>query len=84
MDGFNYSNIALITWTGEDNPDKAEFEFFHNFDYEDYALSNYLGEYYKKEGTQLLSHWWPKIVNDLESDGLVESIGFEFMDWLKK
>lgn len=83
-DGFDYNNIAVITWTGEDNPDEEEFTKFGNFNMEDYALSNYLGYYYDTGGKQPLKLWWPKIVKDLENTLIEDKVGVDFLKWLEQ
>ena len=83
-DGFDYNNIAVITWTGEDNPDEGEFTKFANLNKEDYALSNYLGYYYATGGKQPLKLWWPKIVKDLEDTIIEDKLGVDFLKWLEQ
>lgn len=83
-DGFDYNNIVVITWTGEDNPDEGEFTNFANLTMEDYALSNYLGYYYATGGKQSLKLWWPKIVEDLEDTLVEDKLGVDYLRWLEQ
>lgn len=59
INGLESINLFL-TWTGVDDIQGREWEFagFQNYDYEDYALSNYLGEYYRKQSYPQKNNRW--------------------------
>ena len=73
----------LITWSGENNPNESEWEYFVNTEHEDYALANYRGFHWQTMTYQPKNFWvGTGIIEVFVSGEGFDKIGKEYLRWL--
>lgn len=73
----------LITWSGENNPNESEWEYFANTEHEDYALANYRGFHWQTMTYQPKNFWvGTGIIEVFVSGEGFDKIGKEYLRWL--